>query len=234
MINLDTFYASEEEILSGCPLFTAFRTADGTLFLECEERVEEIGRRFAEALPADADLTPLSIASAVEAVHSVFAEILPVLPDPDSFRLIADCSLDHLPPELPGTEPAVALSETLSYPPELSDIALGLSLGCAAYGVVEENAVISAAYTFVPLSDPAMTAGGVEIGVETREEHRNRGYATAAVRALAADLIERGIRVLFSFYTDNPASRCLAERLGFTCHATGFEIKMKGREEDAL
>ncbi|MGN1473695.1 MAG: GNAT family N-acetyltransferase, partial [Eubacteriales bacterium] len=145
------------------------------------------------------------------------------------------CSLDMLTAASSIDMPsAIRLTPDLDFPPDFSDIALGLTMGCEAYGVVERKSVLSAAYTFVPTSYLGDPLDGIEIGVETIENKRGRGYATAAVRALAADLTGRGFRVLFSYYTDNEPSRRIADAIGFCCHAVGFEIVLKGRNTHAL
>ena len=230
MTQIDCFSAQKKELLEGCTVLSAFRTADGEIFIECEKRVAFVARRVADSLEKCGEFTPLLIAAAVDAARSFFSQKLDVVADPDSLRLIADCSLDMLTAASSIDMPsAIRLTPDLDFPPDFSDIALGLTMGCEAYGVVERKSVLSAAYTFVPTSYLGDPLDGIEIGVETIENKRGRGYATAAVRALAADLTGRGFRVLFSYYTDNEPSRRIADAIGFCCHAVGFDFVLNVR-----
>lgn len=55
----------------------------------------------------------------------------------------------------------------------------------------------------------------LEIGIETREEFRGRGYAEAACRALIDYCLEQGYEPVWSCHAGNAGSRRLAARLGF-------------------
>ena len=71
-----------------------------------------------------------------------------------------------------------------------------------------EGEIVSAALTNVETSSMAMVGG-----VYTPQPLRNRGYASAAMRALCASLIQEGIEPCL-FY-DNPAAGAIYRRLGF-------------------
>ncbi|MGN1473657.1 MAG: hypothetical protein ACI4WZ_06245, partial [Eubacteriales bacterium] len=96
MTQIDCFSVQKKELLEGCPVLSAFRTADGEIFIECEKRVAFVAQRVADSLEKCGEFTPLLIAAAVDAARSFFSQKLDVVADPDSLRLIADCSLDML------------------------------------------------------------------------------------------------------------------------------------------
>jgi GNAT superfamily N-acetyltransferase len=80
------------------------------------------------------------------------------------------------------------------------------------YGVVCEGRVVSVAF--------AHRAGVLEdvvadVGVETAPRYRRRGFAQAAVSALAAHFTERGGESRYSCNPDNVASIATARSVGF-------------------
>jgi hypothetical protein len=63
-----------------------------------------------------------------------------------------------------------------------------------------------------------------EAGVETLEEFRGKGYATAAVSAWAAAVRQAGRLPLYSTTWDNHASQAVARKLGMVCYGEDFSI----------
>ena len=54
-----------------------------------------------------------------------------------------------------------------------------------------------------------------EVGVVTREDHRNRGLSTAAAALVCAELVRSGKTPVWSTSEENVASRRVAAKLGF-------------------
>ena len=54
-----------------------------------------------------------------------------------------------------------------------------------------------------------------DVGIDTVPEHRRRGHATAAFRALAGHLAARGLQPVWGAKDDNVASLRLAAKLRF-------------------
>lgn len=73
-----------------------------------------------------------------------------------------------------------------------------------------DGVVGAMAFSSFPVYD-----GGVEIGIETRPEHRGRGLAAAVAGAMIHDLLESGATPVWSCRRGNVASYRLALRLGF-------------------
>ncbi len=65
------------------------------------------------------------------------------------------------------------------------------------------------AFASFPLYD------GLEIGIETRPEHRGQGLGAAVAAAMIDDLLARGRTPIWSCRRGNAASYRLAVRLGF-------------------
>jgi predicted GNAT family acetyltransferase len=57
--------------------------------------------------------------------------------------------------------------------------------------------------------------GGLEIEVDTCPGQEGKGYATLAAAAMVLECHRRGLKA--SWDADNPASRAIAEKIGFTC-----------------
>ena len=74
MTQIDCFSAQKKELLEGCTVLSAFRTADGEIFIECEKRVAFVARRVADSLEKCGEFTPLLIAAAV-----AFYKVSPIL-----------------------------------------------------------------------------------------------------------------------------------------------------------
>lgn len=58
--------------------------------------------------------------------------------------------------------------------------------------------------------------GQLELGIETMEKHRGRGYAQYVCAALIQHCIERGLEPVWACRLENTASYNLAQRMGFT------------------
>lgn len=89
-----------------------------------------------------------------------------------------------------------------------------------AYVAVEGGKIVSAAVA-LPSDDDGETA---EVGVETAEGFRGRGFATACVSALARELCGRGFEVLYLAQADNPASVSVARGAGFEEHGSILQL----------
>jgi len=139
----------------------------------------------------------------------------------DSGKIIVDCACCSASPK---SSNAVLLSGSEIYPATLKDIKLGAENGYICFGIVIDNKVVSAAYTF--LSEVDIDAE-VEIGVETLPAYRGMGYASQCVGALTKHLSDKGIAVYYSYYEENSASKNLAEKCGFKAFSRGFEIVLR-------
>ncbi len=86
-----------------------------------------------------------------------------------------------------------------------------LSAGCLAFGIKENDTVVSVALTHTAPNN----ADHVEVGVETAVRARRKGYATAALCALASVLRERGVQAEYRCSRDNIGSYRVACGAGF-------------------
>ena len=88
--------------------------------------------------------------------------------------------------------------------------------GHICFGCVVDEKIVSAActnYSFM-LAEEEPDTRTIEIGVETAEEYRCRGYGLSCTAALACFLIDKGYTVLYECGSDNLASTTLAKKLG--------------------
>ena len=83
---------------------------------------------------------------------------------------------------------------------------------CLGYGVVEDGRIVSLAVTH----ESPEGLRTVEVGVETVPSARGKGYATACLAALAAELIAQGLTVEYRCQRYNEASRRVALGAGFS------------------
>jgi len=67
--------------------------------------------------------------------------------------------------------------------------------------------------------------GMIEIGVETREDYRRRGYATITCAALIEQCERQGYPTYWNCDKRNQASLALAKRLGYQ---EGLEYRLRG------
>ena len=88
------------------------------------------------------------------------------------------------------------------------DVEIVLSEGFVAGAVVDDR-LVSVAHT------NAITERYADIGVFTHEEHRNRGYSTAATAIVAAAIQRSGRTPVWSCGEDNLASLRVAAKVGF-------------------
>lgn len=92
------------------------------------------------------------------------------------------------------------------------DIGQCLAYERVIFAVVKDGQIVSVAITS---EAPQKGADWVEIGTETAVGYRGKGYSKAAVRALAAFLIQKGYRVLYKCHHENLASTAVARGAGF-------------------
>lgn len=86
-----------------------------------------------------------------------------------------------------------------------------LSEGYIVYAAVVDNKIVAVANTGEPIDGEARE---IEIGVDTAEKYRRRGYAKACVSALCAELSRLGHTAIYECASGNAASIRLAESLG--------------------
>jgi RimJ/RimL family protein N-acetyltransferase len=82
--------------------------------------------------------------------------------------------------------------------------------GCG-FGLVLRKDGEPIAWTYAP----CLGRSAREIGVETAEAHRGKGYATFIAAHAVKECQQRGHRAIWSCETDNPASAAIARKLGF-------------------
>ncbi len=82
--------------------------------------------------------------------------------------------------------------------------------GVVAGAVVEGDLLVAIAFTH------ARSTRHADVAVNTLEEWRGRGLATAAASLVAQRLQEAGQRPMWSTGEDNSASLRVAQKLGFT------------------
>lgn len=87
-----------------------------------------------------------------------------------------------------------------------------LSEGYIVFAAVVDGKIVAVANTGVPIDDD--TPCEVEIGVDTAEGYRRRGFAKACVSALASELSRLGHTAIYECASGNMASIRLAESLG--------------------
>ena len=89
------------------------------------------------------------------------------------------------------------------------------------YGIVAGGRVVSVAYAH---HTGLMEDRVADLGIETAAAHRRRGYARAAVSAVAAAMIDRGGEAVYSLSPDNAASLATARSAGFVPFASGLYL----------
>ena len=102
------------------------------------------------------------------------------------------------------------------------DLPAALRAGCVAYGYIEGGRILSLAITHTP-----PTGAAVELTLETAREYRGRGYGGAALAAITADLVGRGVAVLYRTRRNNTPSARAALSCGF--RAAGLYYRYLGR-----
>lgn len=83
--------------------------------------------------------------------------------------------------------------------------------GCLSFATVLDGMIVSIA-SENPYREEENT---VNIGVETAEEHKNRGYGASNVAALTYYLLDTGMTVEYTVDNENEVSIRLAEKVGF-------------------
>lgn len=94
--------------------------------------------------------------------------------------------------------------------------------GHICYGTVIDGKIVSAACTNYPCDITGEDGLVAEMGTETAEEYRGRGYALSNCAALAAALLEHDFEVLYECEAHNDASVGLVKRLGGEEFAKNF------------
>ena len=84
--------------------------------------------------------------------------------------------------------------------------------GYIIYASVVDNKIVAVANTGEPIN--AHTPYEVEIGVDTAQEYRRRGYGRSCVIALVRELADMGHGAIYECASQNTASVRLAEGLG--------------------
>lgn len=105
---------------------------------------------------------------------------------------------------LAGDETYTDLTET-----DIEGLCAG---GYIIYAAIVDNNIAAVANTGEPIAEE--TPREVEIGVDTAEKYRRRGYGKACVTALVRELHERGYTAVYECASENTASVGLAESLG--------------------
>lgn len=97
--------------------------------------------------------------------------------------------------------------------------ALGLG-----FAVLRDGEILSGASAYSRCRE------GIEIEIDTREDHRRRGLAAACASALILGCLEKGL--FPSWDAHNPASAALAEKLGYQSAGsyTVYEVVSSGRK----
>ena len=94
--------------------------------------------------------------------------------------------------------------------------------GHICVGTVLDGKIVSAACTNYPCDLDEPDEMGFEIGVETAEGYRGKGYALSNCAALASSLLTHGSDVLYECEADNLASVGLIKKLGGVRFAKNF------------
>ena len=94
--------------------------------------------------------------------------------------------------------------------------------GYIIYAAVVGNDIVAVANTGVPINDE--TPREVEIGVDTAEKYRRKGYGRACISALVNELSRLGHTAIYEYASKNTASARLIESLGGTVTSRKFYI----------
>lgn len=216
-----TFRLSDHPFENDETVIAVFCDDQGNYQIQCAEILPDFITEFIAKFDSVLSREAREFATAYAQTH--ITEFGALISADDSGKIIADCVFQ---PDKCSSDSklAVLLDGSELYPTELEDIKLGAQNGYICYGVVENNMVLSAAYTFTSEED---IDGEVEIGVETVKKHRGKGYASDCVCTLAKHLNSKSISTYYSYYEDNTASKKLAEKCGFECFSRGFEIVLR-------
>lgn len=228
-MNSSLFSLSDEPFENSETVISVFKRYDGEIFIDCAEQLADFPRIFEKEHLNDV-LLPKARLFAYNYALNEIAFYHPLVPSQDCGRLISDNKFEPTRCKIHENN-TVKLSGKEEYPETLCDIQLGAENGYDCFGIVIDGTVVSAAYAFMP-SD--MIDDEVEIGVETVEEYRGRGYGAQCVAALSRYLDSKEIDVMYSYYTDNTASASLAEKCGFFEIAQGYEIALERGDGNAL
>lgn len=102
------------------------------------------------------------------------------------------------------------------------DIKAMTEYGHICFGSVIDKKIVSVACTNYPCDLSREDYETMELGVETNEEYRRRGFALSNIAALAKLLLENGYEVLYECESKNTGSIRIIERLGGVEFAKNF------------
>ena len=111
---------------------------------------------------------------------------------------------------------------------------LGLPSHCfpdgISYGIVVAGEAVSIAFSHRP---GVMEDRVADIGIETAEGHRRRGYGKTAVSAVAGHVIDVGGEARYACRPDNAASIAAARSCGFVDYARSLILSAPRRDREA-
>jgi ribosomal protein S18 acetylase RimI-like enzyme len=90
-----------------------------------------------------------------------------------------------------------------------------------AYGVVKDGMVVAVAFAH---RTGLMEDRVADLGVETAEEYRRRGYGRAVVHAVTNHLVSRGGEAWYACSPENVASQATAHSVGYIPYATSLAL----------
>ena len=195
------------------------RTRDGNRWLLCASLSAVERKRLGAILsvqprasdPADAESYPFDLGAIGRALAVVAPLVRPYRGPAFSF-----------PDELPSSDRAELLTDLREAPRE-GPFAWLRSARDPSHPIAivraDSGDVASVCYS------ARSTSAAAEAGVETREEHRGRGYGSAAVLTWSAAVRQSGRVPLYSTEWENTASRALASRLGLLWYAEDLQIR---------
>lgn len=193
------------------------RMADGSVRVSCYPQVEAVAR---EILASASDpLSDTTLQVLVDAVRPFAAEF-DTAPEPYDVDRYYMYTLEAPPmPMLTAEGELVTLTQSdfdrlpnkTDFLPDFDGKMVGLVLDGAICAVAAEN--------------PYAPDGTAELNVDTAEDYRGRGFATACVSALARMLLSDGVDVVtYCCQKSNVPSVHVAEKVGFVRTAEFYSV----------
>lgn len=203
------------------PRFFFGRTRDGNVW-RCGD---DLTGETVQTLDALASTEPVT--DDLRAQPRNMAAFLTALRTDHEVRSIVSGPAYRVPDEVPLTatvttirrirRPDLPLLRSLAW--DLEETARGFERREPYMALIENGAVVSLCHS------ARLTDHAGEAGVETLEEYRGRGYATAAVAAWARAVHATGRIPLYSTSWQNLASQAVARKLGLVQYATDLSIE---------